>query len=77
MVPLDVIYPVLLLLVTGHGYFTGIIPASWTAFLAAHNIVSLDSMLWWMTALYSIKTLGCIIAMAKVKGKNGSINDQQ
>jgi len=64
MVPLDVIYPVLLLLVTGHGYFTGIVPASWTAFLTAHNITSLDSMLWWMTGFCAIKTFGCLVAMA-------------
>ena len=70
MAPLDVIYPVLLLLVTGHGYFKGMIPVSWTAFLVAHNIKSLDSMLWWMTAFYAIKTLGCLIAMA-AKGKPG------
>ena len=77
MVPLDIIYPVLLLLVTGHGYFTGIFPASWTTFLAAHNIKSLDSILWWMTGFYTIKTLGCLIVMARVKGENGSTNDQQ
>ena len=65
MVPLDAIYPVLLLFITGHGYFTGIIPASWTDFLTAHNITSLDTMLWWMTAFYTIKTFGCFIAMAR------------
>ena len=64
MVPLDIIYPVLLLFVTGHGYFTGIIPASWTAFLTAHNIKSLDSMLWWMTAVNSIKVIACFAAMS-------------
>jgi len=68
MVPLDIIYPVFLLLVTGHGYLTGIIPASWTAFLTVHNIKSLDSMLWWMTAFCTIKTFGCLLAMAS-KGK--------
>ena len=76
MVPLDVIYPVLLLLVTGHGYFTDIIPASWTDFLTAHNIKSLDSMLWWMTGFYAIKTLGCLVAMARVKGETGTTNDR-
>ncbi len=68
MVPLDIIYPVLLLLITGHGYFTGVIPASWTEFLTAHNITSLDTMLWWMTGFNAIKVLGCIVAMA-LKGK--------
>ena len=68
MVPLDTIYPVLLLFITGHGYFTDVIPASWTDFLTAHNITSLDTMLWWMTGFNAIKVLGCLIAMA-LKGK--------
>ena len=68
MVPLDTIYPVLLLFITGHGYFTGVIPASWTDFLTAHNITSLNTMLWWMTGFNAIKVLGCLIAMA-LKGK--------
>jgi len=63
MVPLDALYPVLLLVVTGHGYFTSVIPASWTEFLTTHNLTSLDSMLCWMTGFYAIKTLGCLIAM--------------
>ena len=66
---IDLVYPALLLLVTGHGYLVGIIPASWTAFLSVHNIRSLDTMLWWMTGFYSIKTLGCILAMA-MQGKS-------
>ena len=66
--PIDVIYPSLLLFVTGYGYFNGIIPASWSNFLEAHNIRSLETMLWWMTGFYSIKTLGCLVAMA-TKGK--------
>lgn len=69
MVPLDIIYPVLLLLITGHCYFTGVIPASWTEFLTAHNITSLNTMLWWMTGFNAIKVLGCLIAMA-LKGKS-------
>ena len=72
MVPLDIIYPVLLLLVTGHGYFTDIIPASWTVFLDVHNIKSLDSMLWWMTTFCTIKTLGCLVAMT-TKGRLKSL----
>ena len=69
MVPLDAIYPVLLLLITGYGYFSGVIPTSWTEFLTVHNITSLDTMLWWMTGFNAIKVLGCIIAMAS-KGKS-------
>jgi hypothetical protein len=68
MVPLDAIYPVLLLFITGHGYFTGVIPASWTEFLTAHNITYLNTMLWWMTGFNAIKVFGCLVAMA-LKGK--------
>jgi O-antigen/teichoic acid export membrane protein len=59
-VPLDLIYPLLLLLATGHGYFIGIIPQSWTEFLTAHNIYSLKTMLLWMTIIYAIKAILCI-----------------
>ena len=61
--PLDIAYPILLLLVTGHGYLTGIIPASWTEFLTAHNIYSLNTMLWWVTGINAIKAIACIAAM--------------
>ena len=69
---LDILYPALLLLVTGHGYLTGIVPASWTAFLNAHNISSLDTMLWWMTGFYLIKTIGCILALVLGGGKGSN-----
>ena len=71
MIPLDLAYPSILLAVTGYGYFTDFLPASWTAFLNAHNIRSLDTMLWWMTGFYLIKTLGCILAMA-MSGRKGT-----
>ena len=65
MIPLDLAYPALLLAVTGYGYFTGFIPTSCTAFLDAHNIRSLDTMLWWITSINAIKALGCLVAMAR------------
>lgn len=65
--PIDLAYPVLLLFVTGHGYFADIIPASWTEFLTAHNIYSLESMLWWMTGINGLKAVICIISIAKNK----------
>ena len=65
LMPLDLIYPAVLLLVTGHGYFTGFIPASWTAFLTAHNIYSLETMLWWMTVVNTIKLTFCLVTMAR------------
>ena len=61
--PIDFAYPVLLLFVTGHGYFAGIIPASWTEFLTAHNIYSLETMLWWITAINGLKAVICIISI--------------
>ena len=65
--PIDFTYPILLLLVTGHGYFADIIPATWTEFLTAHNIYSLESMLWWITTINGLKAIICIIAITKNK----------
>lgn len=64
MIPIDIIYPALLLAVTGYGYFTGYLPASWTEFLDTHNIRSLDAMLWWITAINAIKAVGCFTSIA-------------
>ena len=58
---LDMAYPIAILLVTGHGYFTGIIPLQLSNFLIAHNIYSLDTMLWWMTANNAAKAIGCLV----------------
>ena len=65
--PLDIAYPVLLLLVTGHGYLAGIIPASWTEFLTTHNIYALNTMLWWVTGINALKAIACVIAMSTSK----------
>ena len=67
MIPLTLLYPAALLLVTGYGYFTAYIPASWADFLASHNVNSLSAMLWWMTGIAVIKALGCAIAMLRQK----------
>lgn len=53
--PLDFIYSGALLLITGHGYFDGTIPPSWTDFLARDNICTLESMLVAMTAVNVVK----------------------
>ena len=58
--PFDVAYPAMLLLVTGYGYYASYIPVSWSAFLDAHNIRSLDTMLWWMTAINALKASSCL-----------------
>ena len=63
--PINLAYPVLLLFVTGHGYFADIIPATWTDFLTAHNIYSLQTMLWWITGINGLKAIICIIEMYK------------
>ena len=67
MIPLTLAYPAALLFVTGYGYFTDYLPASWTDFLAAHNVTSLSAMLWWMTAIALLKALGCALAMLRQK----------
>ena len=61
--PLDLLYPVALLLVTGHGYLAGYIPESWTTFLTEHNVYSLKTMLWWMTGINALKASACLLAM--------------
>lgn len=61
--PLELAYASILLFVTGHAYFIGIIPPSWTEFLTTNNIHSLNVMLWWMTAINVIKAIGCLTDM--------------
>ena len=61
--PLELTYPVLLLFITGHGHFSGIIPSSWTEFLTTYNIYSLKTMLCWTTTIHSIKAIACLINM--------------
>lgn len=64
MVPLDLAYPALLLAVTGYGYFADYLPVSWSTFLSEHNIRSLDTMLWWITAVNAVKVIGCVLALS-------------
>lgn len=67
MTPLILLYPAMLLFVTGHGYFTAYLPVSWTKFLTAHNVNSLSTMLCWMTCIALLKATGCAIAMLRQK----------
>lgn len=67
MIPLTLLYPAALLFVTGYGYFSAYLPASWTSFLATHNIASLSAILWWMTGIAVLKALGCALAMLRQK----------
>ena len=63
MVPLNILYPVALLIVTGHGYFTGILPASALALLKSLNATSLQAMLWWQTAIAALRLTGVAVAL--------------
>ena len=65
LIPIDVAYPVLLLSVTGYGYFSDILPSSWLSFLDAHNIRSLDTMLWWVTIVNVLKANICLLAISR------------
>ena len=62
---IDLMYPILLLLVTGHGYLAETIPSSLSKLLTAHNVYSLETMLIWMTTIVFIKTIPILIIMAK------------
>ena len=64
-IPLTLLYPVALLLVTGHGYFAGYMPESWSAFLSSHNVTSLSALLAWSTTFTIAKALACAIAMIR------------
>lgn len=63
LVPLNLIYPILLLLVTGYGYFTSYLPTEWTLFFAAHNITSLATILIWAIAFQFIRAAFCLFEM--------------
>ena len=65
MVPINVLYPTLLLLVTGYGYFRGFLPSSWTDFLTTHNITCIKTMLWWMTGANALKAICCAVQMRR------------
>jgi len=67
MIPLILLYPAFLLLVTGYGYFSAHLPAAWSAFLSVHNINSLSSMLWCMTGIALIKATCCALVMLRRK----------
>ena len=69
MVPLDLGYPMLLLVVTGWGYFAPYAPGALDRFFAAHNVRTLDTMLWWMTANNAIRAVICAVSMAR--GRRG------
>ena len=65
LLPITMAYPILLLLVTGCGYFIEWLPMSLATFLTEHNVRSLDTMLLWMTAISVIKSGCCIVAISR------------
>lgn len=66
-IPLNLANAALLLCVTGFGYFTAWLPASWTEFLSTHNITNLKAMLWWLTGIAVLRLAGCIIEVLRGK----------
>lgn len=71
-IPLDIAYATLLLTISNPGYYAGILPVSWTDFLTRHGIYSLITVLWWMTAINSIKALACLIAIIWTKSHSSA-----
>ena len=65
MLPIDIAYPLLLLFVTGFGYFVEWAPASMTSFFEVHNVRTLDTMLMWMTVVNVVKSICCIFAISR------------
>ena len=59
-IPLNAVYALAMLLVSGYGYFTACLPSGLNDFLAAHNLTSLSAMLWWMTAFRLTHLFGCL-----------------
>ena len=64
-IPLNVLYSVAMLAVSGYGYFTAYLPQQAVEFLSVHNIRSLDSILWWFTACALGKFLFSLIGLLR------------
>ena len=63
--PLDLAYPIILLIVTGCGYYIHLLPTTWATFLVTHNIRSLDTMLFWIAGNNLLKAIICLIAIKR------------
>ena len=66
-IPTGLIYPAAMMLVTGHGYFTHILPVNLVAFLKTHNIASLQSFLCWTSAITAIRVAFTLIDLIRQK----------
>jgi len=71
--PFNLAFAAILLVLTGYGYFVGIVPDSWIAFMTAHNLCSLRAMLWWMTATGLLKLTMCWIELARQKSNEAEV----
>lgn len=70
--PLDVAYPAALFLVTGYGYSRGIAPDRVVAFLDAHNIRSLGTMICWMAAYAAVRFAICAFLVSRRRPADAS-----
>ena len=70
VITLDLTYALLLLMVSGHGYFSHLLPHFVSSFFYAHNIYSLDTMLWWMSANAVLHALYGAIDLLKTHNAN-------
>ena len=65
LLPIELSYSALLILFTGYGYYSHLLPTEFAEFISAHNIRSLDTMLWWITTINTIKATLCLIALSR------------
>ena len=56
-IPYHIIATILILAITGYGYFSAYLPASWIRFLATHNISTLKAMIAWLVAQAIVRTI--------------------
>jgi len=76
-IPLHIIYPMLILAVTGIGYYSSYLTPSIADTILSINITSLDSMLWWMTAFQTVKLIFTVVDCLIRKNKVGITNQSQ
>ena len=64
-IPFHLAAPLLLLGVTGYGYFASALPSTWCDFLAANNFTSLEAMMWYFTVVLTIRFVIAAIELAR------------
>ena len=64
-VPINLIFAAGLLLITGYGYFTAFLPASWCDFFAQHNFTSLTAMIVWFSGTALAKTIAALVELLR------------